>query len=112
MSERTQINYRIEVGLLDAIKAAASSQGISYTNWIHDACQEKLAISSQAITIKPAPVLQPTQEDLEATVEQLLDKRIVVIEQRLLQQLEEKLKAQPLGELVAWEKKTPLSGRS
>lgn len=40
--KKEQVNYRIDIGLLLSIKAAASRQGISYTQWITDACRDKL----------------------------------------------------------------------
>lgn len=44
--QKTQINFRIDLDLLEAIKTKAEEEGIPYTNWIVETCKEKLGYSN------------------------------------------------------------------
>lgn len=49
--QKTQINFRIDLDLLEAIKTEAEQAGIPYTNWIVEVCKEKLGYSNSNKTL-------------------------------------------------------------
>jgi hypothetical protein len=75
-ANRTQVNFRIDTSLLEAIKQAAAEQGISYTQFILDACKAKLG---HQLTNTPAPT------DLDGLEECIA--RIAELEQRLAERI-------------------------
>jgi len=75
-ANRTQVNFRIDTSLLEAIKQAAAERGISYTQFILDACQAKLGYQL-ADTAAPS--------DLDGLEKCLV--RIAELEQRLAERI-------------------------
>jgi hypothetical protein len=76
MSDRTQVNFRIDTELLEAIKQAAAERGVSYTRFILDAC--KVALGRETDTL--APTKSDGLEELRARLAELehrLAERIV-----------------------------------
>jgi len=87
---RTQVNFRIDTSLLEAIKQAAAERGIPYTQFILDACQAKLG-HQLADTAAPS--------DLDGLEKCLV--RIAELEQRLAERID-RVESE-LGKSAAWE---------
>jgi antitoxin component of RelBE/YafQ-DinJ toxin-antitoxin module len=81
MADRTQINFRIDNELLDAMKAKCETEGVTQTEFIINAIKAALGI---------APVVSsPTELD------KLIEAKLAPIEQRLEQRIAELEKQQP-----------------
>ena len=75
-TNRTQVNFRIDTELLEAIKLAAAERGISYTQFILDACNAELG---REVTDTPPSTNLNGLKELRA--------RIAELEQRLAERI-------------------------
>jgi uncharacterized protein (DUF1778 family) len=75
-TNRTQVNFRIDTELLEAIKQAAAERGISYTQLILDACKAELG---REVTDTKASTNSNGLKELKA--------RIAELEQRLAERI-------------------------
>ncbi len=75
-TNRTQVNFRIDTELLEAIKQAAAERGISYTQFILDACKAELG---REVTDTAASTNLNGLKELKA--------RIAELEQRLAERI-------------------------
>lgn len=107
-ANRTQVNFRIDTSLLSAIKQAAAKRGISYTQFILDACKAELGYQLTDTTAAPSD-LDGLGECIAriAELEQRLAERIVkersLVENELrLAERIDKVESE-LGKLAAWE---------
>lgn len=89
MTERTQVNFRIDIDLLTAIKQKCEIEGISTTDFFRNAAKTALGIETIDCTTLPS------SDALESFTERIED-----LEQRLAERIAA-LEAQQLGELVA-----------
>jgi uncharacterized protein (DUF1778 family) len=77
MADRTQINFRIDNELLDAVKAKCEAEGVTQTEFIINAIKAALGI---APSISDLTELDKLIEAKLAPIEQRLEQRIAALE--------------------------------
>ena len=81
MADRTQINFRIDNDLLDAVKAKCETDGVTQTDFIINAIKAALGITP---SIPESSELDKLIEAKLAPIEQRLFERIAALENQKL----------------------------